>query len=75
MQWNFLDHNPGHLNGGDIVEVNLTPWANVFLVDNSNFEWYRRGDECRYYGGLAKQFATLHTLRVRPNAACVKMLR
>jgi Domain of unknown function (DUF1883)/TIR domain len=62
MQWNFLDHNLSHLNGGDIVEVTLTAWANVFLVDNSNFERYRRGDEYRYYGGLAKQSPTRITV-------------
>jgi hypothetical protein len=43
------------LNGGEIVEVTLDKQANVRLLDESNYQKYQKGDNHRYYGGLAKR--------------------
>ena len=40
---------------GDVVEVTLSNGANVRLLDSSNFAKYKRGDQHRYHGGLAKK--------------------
>jgi hypothetical protein len=39
---------------GQIVEVTLDKQANVRLLDDSNYQSYRRGVAHTYYGGLAK---------------------
>lgn len=39
----------------DIVEVALDNAANVMLVDNPNYEQYKRGAAFRYYGGSYKE--------------------
>jgi hypothetical protein len=53
---NFIHHDLGHHQRGDVVEVTLRgSAANVRLLDSSNFQRYRRGDQHRYHGGLAKQ--------------------
>jgi len=33
----------------------LTKGANVLLLDESNFQRYKRGDRCQYRGGLARK--------------------
>ena len=38
----------------DTVQVNLDRQANVRLLDASNFQKYRSGQQHSYYGGLAK---------------------
>lgn len=55
MQWQFVHSDLGHRNRGDILEVTLTSGANVRLLDPSNFERYKRGQDHRCHGGLAKQ--------------------
>lgn len=53
---NFVHHDLGHRNTGEIVEINLSgSAANVRLMDSSNFSNYRSGRQHRYIGGLAKQ--------------------
>lgn len=39
---------------GNTVQVTLDKQANVRLMDYSNFQKYQKGQEHRYYGGLAK---------------------
>lgn len=55
MQWNYLDSDLGHRQRGDVVEVTLSAWANVLLLDSSNINRYKRGEQYRYHGGLAKR--------------------
>ena len=49
---NYL-HYDLHLQASDAVEVTLDKQANVRLLDDSNFSNYQRGDQHKYYGGLA----------------------
>lgn len=52
----FVQHDLGYRQGGDIVEVILSGnAANVRLMDSSNFSSYRNGRPHRYYGGLAQR--------------------
>jgi hypothetical protein len=51
---NYL-HYEFNLDPNDVVEVTLDKQANVRLVDDANFALYRRGEQHRYYGGLAKE--------------------
>jgi hypothetical protein len=49
----FIHSDLGFRSRGDVVEISLTAGANVRLLDSSNFNRYRRGEQHRYYGGLA----------------------
>jgi hypothetical protein len=52
----FVQHDLGYRQGGEIVEVTLSgSAANVRLMDSSNLSSYKNGRRHRYYGGLAKQ--------------------
>ena len=51
----FIHSDLGHVHHGDVVEVTLSSGANVRLLDDSNFRRYRRGEEHRYHGGLARK--------------------
>lgn len=51
----FLHSDLGHRSRGDVLEVTLTRGANVRLLDSSNYHKYRRGEQHRYRGGLAKK--------------------
>ncbi|WP_082761046.1 DUF1883 domain-containing protein [Leptospira alstonii] len=51
---NFL-HREVNLSPGMLVRVTLDHAANVFLVDNVNFNNYRHGRKYTYYGGHATQ--------------------
>jgi hypothetical protein len=51
----FIHFDMGSCRRGDVVEVTLTHGANVRLLDSSNFSKYRRGQQHRYAGGLAKR--------------------
>ncbi|MBW3595972.1 MAG: DUF1883 domain-containing protein [Planctomycetes bacterium] len=51
---NFL-HYEFDLDANDAVEVVLDKQANVRLMDDANFNQYRRGAQHRYFGGLAKE--------------------
>jgi len=51
---NFIHTDLGLRNSGDVVEVTLSgSAANVRLLDGTNFERYRRGQQHSYRGGLA----------------------
>jgi hypothetical protein len=51
----FIHSSLGSLRKGDIVEVTLSSGANVRLLDSSNFQRYRRGQQHQMYGGLARR--------------------
>ena len=51
----FIDSDLGHRERGDVVEVTLTSGANVRLLDQSNFQKYKRGERHQYNGGLARR--------------------
>jgi len=52
----FIHSDLGHRQRGDVVEVTLSGnAANVRLLDSINFTRYRRGEDHRYYGGLAQR--------------------
>lgn len=48
-------HKELNLTPHDRVSVTLNKQANVFLVDSTNYQNYRRHRKFTYYGGLAKQ--------------------
>ena len=50
---NFL-HYEFDVGPDDVVEVALDGQANVMLLDQGNFDRYRKGESFRYHGGLAK---------------------
>lgn len=48
-------HKEFDLAQGDVVEVTLAGnAANVLLLDPDNFQNYRQGKSCTYYGGYAR---------------------
>ncbi len=52
----FIQHDLGYRQAGEIVEVILSgSAANVRLMDSSNFSSYRNGRQHRYHGGLAQR--------------------
>lgn len=52
----FIEHDLGYRQGGEMVEITLSgSAANVRLMDSSNLSAYKNGRQHRYYGGLAKQ--------------------
>ncbi len=52
----FVHHDLGNLQRGQIVEITLSgSAANVQLLDSSNFNNYRNGRRYSYTGGLAKK--------------------
>lgn len=52
---NFIHSDLGQCSRGDVAEITLTHGANVRLLDSTNFSRYRRGQQHRYVGGLAKK--------------------
>jgi hypothetical protein len=55
---NFLQYDL-HLSSTDVVEVTLDKQANVKLLDDINFSYYKRGQRHTYYGGRATKSPTL----------------
>lgn len=52
----FIQHDLGYRQSGEIVEITLSGnAANVRLMDSSNFSNYKNGRQHRYYGGLVKR--------------------
>lgn len=52
----FTHYDLGHLHRGQQIQVTLSgSAANVRLMDTSNFNRYRRGQQHRYHGGLVKR--------------------
>jgi len=52
---NFI-HSCDHFNQGDVVVLNCDTQCNFTLMDDSNFESYRRGGGHQYYGGFKEYF-------------------
>lgn len=52
---NFSYYNFGHLDKGQIVEVQLSVAANVRLMDSTNYISYKNGKKHHYYGGYVKR--------------------
>ncbi|KQZ00190.1 hypothetical protein ASD45_04480 [Pseudolabrys sp. Root1462] len=48
---NFI-HSREFLSAGDIVIVECDHQCNVRVMDDANFQDYRRGGQHRYYGGF-----------------------
>ncbi len=49
-------HREFELSEGDVVEVTLSGnAANVFLLDDANFQHYQNGQTYQYQGGYAQQ--------------------
>ena len=46
-----IKHELGNASAGDIAEVSLDHAANVILLDSSNYQRYRQGQQHTYYGG------------------------
>ncbi|EJL90229.1 DUF1883 domain-containing protein [Pantoea sp. GM01] len=49
-------HDRNHLEKGTVVSVWCSHQINVLVMDDVNFNKYRRGDRCTTYGGFYKQF-------------------
>jgi hypothetical protein len=49
---NYLHYNL-NLQSDNVVEITLDKQANVRLLDDINYSQYQRGEQHRYYGGLA----------------------
>jgi hypothetical protein len=49
---NFL-HYEVEAGPNNVIRVTLDKQANVRLLDSSNFQRYRSGEQHKYYGGLA----------------------
>jgi hypothetical protein len=58
---NYLHYS---INAGNdsIVQVTLDAWANVYLLDDSNYNNYRRGLRYQYYGG----YVDVSPFNIRP---------
>lgn len=54
----FIHHDLGHRQSGEIVEVTLSNRANVRLMDSGNFSSYRSGRQHRFFGGQATRSPT-----------------
>jgi hypothetical protein len=50
---NYL-HQEFEAGPDDVIEVTLDGQANVMLLDDINFDHYRKSESFRYHGGLAK---------------------
>ena len=48
----FLDFDLGQRQRGELVEVTLSGGANVRLMNVANLSYYKKGEKCRFYGGL-----------------------
>ncbi len=47
-------HSRVYAKSGDVVVMEISSQANVFLVDDSNFSSYRNGQGFRYFGTLQR---------------------
>jgi hypothetical protein len=52
---NFIHYDLNQLSGGEVVQVTLANAANVRLLDDLNFGFYRQGGQYRHYGGYVTQ--------------------
>lgn len=51
----FVHHDLGNRQSGDVVEITLSAGANVRLLDAANFSSYRTGRSHQFIGGLAQR--------------------
>jgi hypothetical protein len=49
-------HSREYLNAGDVAVVISSHQCNVLLMDDTNFNSFRRGWQYRYHGGFCQQF-------------------
>ncbi|WP_210504687.1 DUF1883 domain-containing protein [Pantoea ananatis] len=49
-------HDKKYLQAGTVVSVQCSHQINVLVMDDTNFNKYRRGESCRTYGGFYTQF-------------------
>ncbi|WP_205881183.1 DUF1883 domain-containing protein [Leucobacter insecticola] len=52
---NFIKYHWTRLEKGATVVVTLSTWANVRLMDSTNFNAYKNGRRHRFVGGLVKK--------------------
>jgi hypothetical protein len=57
----YVKHDLGHCAAGSFVEVTPAQAANVYLLDERNFSFYRRG---RVFRGVGSRGAAGETLRL-----------
>ena len=50
----FIKHDLGQLDGGEVAEVTISCAANVRLLNSDNFQKYRSGQRHKYTGGHSK---------------------
>jgi hypothetical protein len=53
VKLNFL-HYDVTAGPNNVIQVTLDTQANVLLLDDINFQYYKQSAKFRYYGGLAK---------------------
>lgn len=51
---NYL-HYEFEVRPDEVIQIKLDKQANVLLLDTENYRKYTKGQEFRYYGGLAKK--------------------
>jgi hypothetical protein len=49
-------HMGEHLDAGDVAVVQCSHQCNVLLMDDVNFQRFRRGERHTYHGGFYKHF-------------------
>ena len=47
----FVHYDLGQASASDVVEVSIDCAANLLLLDSTNFQRYRNGNQHTYYGG------------------------
>jgi hypothetical protein len=52
MNLPFQQFDLGHRRRGEVIRVNLSAGANVFLMDSSNFSAFKRSANFRFHGDL-----------------------
>lgn len=49
-------HQREHLSEGDVVVVDCSHQSNIMIMDDMNFNHYRRGQKFRHWGGHYARF-------------------
>lgn len=52
-------HAREHLQGGSAVRVDCDHQCNVMLLDDRNFQLYRRGGQYEYFGGFFERLPAI----------------
>ncbi|MEE7109644.1 DUF1883 domain-containing protein [Escherichia coli O134:H31] len=53
------------MNDGDLVSVQCSHQINVLLMDDSNYQAFKRGGRFTYYGGFYERFPANITVPTR----------